>query len=66
MALMIRTRLNTGRPPGNRKEVTLKRSKRFAALLKAQPAGESVKLLRGGVGYADLTRLKRQQVDSTV
>lgn len=51
-------------PAGNRKDVSLKRNKRFAALLKAQPAGESVKLLRGGVGYADLTRLKASNVDS--
>ena len=49
---------------GNRKEVTLKRSKRFSSLLNVQPEGESMKLLRGGIGYADLRRLKRNEVDA--
>jgi len=51
-------------PAGTRKDVTLKRSKQFSALLKTQPAGEATKLLRGGIGYADLTRLKASDVDS--
>ncbi len=50
---------------GNRKDVTLKRSKRFINLLKAQEAaGEVVKVLRGGVGYVDLRRIKRDEVDA--
>ncbi len=49
---------------GNRKELTLKRSKRFAGLLASQPPGESVKLLRGDVGYADLRRIKRNDIDA--
>jgi len=47
---------------GNRKEVTLKRSKRFLTPLKELPAGDVVKVLRGGVGYVDLRRLKRDDV----
>jgi C-terminal processing protease CtpA/Prc len=49
---------------GNRKELTLKRSMRFADLVGAEEPGEAVKLLRGGVGYADLRRLKRNEVDA--
>ena len=49
---------------GNRKEVTLKRGKRFTDLVGAEGPGEAVKLLRGGIGYADLRRLKRNQVDA--
>lgn len=49
---------------GNRKEVTLKRSKQFVSLLNALPAAESMKMLRGGVGYVDLRRLKRSEVDA--
>ncbi len=49
---------------GNRKEIMLKRSKRFTPLLDAVPAGESMKTLRGGVGYVDLRRLKRAEVDA--
>ena len=49
---------------GNRKEVTLKRSKNFAAALQADIAKETVKLLRGGIGYADLRSLKRSEVDA--
>jgi C-terminal processing protease CtpA/Prc len=48
---------------GNRKEVTLKRSQQFTPLLKALPAGETVRLLRGGIGYVDLRRIKRDEVD---
>ena len=52
-------------PAGNRKEATLKRSKRLChRCSKLSLSGESVKLLRGGVGYADLTRLKASDVDS--
>jgi len=49
---------------GNRKEVTLKRSKQFIDLLKAPPPGETVKVLRGGIGYVDLRRLKHAEVDA--
>ncbi len=50
---------------GNRKEITLKRSARFNELLATEPAaGESTKLLRDGIGYADLRRLKRTEVDA--
>lgn len=49
---------------GNRKEVTLKRSKDFAGALRAEWSGEPVKLLRGGIGYADLRSLKRADVDA--
>jgi len=50
---------------GNRKEVTLKRSRRFVELRKGLPVGQGdvVKVLRGGVGYVDLRRLKRDDVD---
>lgn len=49
---------------GNRKQVTLKRSKRFVTLLKAQPTGEAEHTLRGGVGYVDLRILKRADVEA--
>jgi C-terminal processing protease CtpA/Prc len=49
---------------GNRKELNLKRSQRFAGLPDAAGPGEAVKLLRGGIGYADLRRLKRNEVDA--
>jgi len=49
---------------GNRKEVTLKRSTRFADLMQGAPAGDSVRLLRGGIGYADLRKLRRTEVDA--
>jgi C-terminal processing protease CtpA/Prc len=49
---------------GNRKEATLKRSKDFAAALETESSSEPVKVLRGGIGYADLRSLKRQDVDA--
>ena len=49
---------------GNRKEVTLKRGKDFAAALRAEASSEPVKLLRGGIGYADLRSLKRPDVEA--
>ncbi len=49
---------------GNRKEVTLKRSKDFAAVLATESSNEPVKTLRGGIGYADLRTLKRSGVDA--
>ena len=48
---------------GKRKELTLKRSMRFADPIGAE-GQDTVKLLRGGVGYADLRRLKRNEVDA--
>jgi C-terminal processing protease CtpA/Prc len=51
-------------PAGNRKDVTLKRSTDFAAALRAESSSEPIKLLRGGVGYADLRTLKREQVEA--
>ena len=51
-------------PAGHRKEVTLKRSKHFLESLQAPPPGETTKLLRNGIGYADLTRLKASEVDA--
>ncbi len=44
---------------GNRKEITLKRKKPSA-----ETSREALKLLRAGVGYADLTQLKTAQVDA--
>jgi C-terminal processing protease CtpA/Prc len=49
---------------GVRKELTLKRSKSFAGLLRTESSSEQVKLLRGGIGYADLRSLKRSEVDA--
>jgi C-terminal processing protease CtpA/Prc len=49
---------------GDRKEVTLKRSKGFTAELRSEAAKEPVQLLRGGIGYADLRSLKRSEVDA--
>jgi C-terminal processing protease CtpA/Prc len=49
---------------GNRKEVTLKRRKDFAATLHTESSSEPVKTLRGGVGYADLRGLKRPDVEA--
>jgi len=49
---------------GNRKEVTLKRRKDFAATLRAESSSEPVKVLRGGIGYADLRALKHPDVDA--
>jgi len=51
-------------PAGHRKDVTLKRSKRFIEPLAAESPSESTKLLRGDIGYADLRRLKRTEVDA--
>jgi C-terminal processing protease CtpA/Prc len=51
-------------PAGVRKDVSLKRSRRFAELLNATTPGEPSKLLRDGIGYADLTRLKTSEVDA--
>ncbi|HEY3940475.1 MAG TPA: hypothetical protein VGL97_23810 [Bryobacteraceae bacterium] len=48
---------------GNRKEVRLKRSARFYDALKNERTGELIKLLPGNIGYADLNRLKRSEVD---
>jgi C-terminal processing protease CtpA/Prc len=48
---------------GNRKEATLKRSKSFVDPIQGEPPGDKVKLLRGGIGYADLRKLKRAEVD---
>ena len=47
---------------GNRKELTLKRSKGYTAELRTEAAKEPVQLLRGGIGYADLRSLKRSDV----
>jgi C-terminal processing protease CtpA/Prc len=49
---------------GNRKEVTLKRSKRFADPIRVESSIEPLKVLRGGIGYADLRTLKRQGVEA--
>jgi C-terminal processing protease CtpA/Prc len=49
---------------GNRKEVTLKRSKDFAAMLRIESSSEPVNLLRGGIGYADLRGLKSPEVEA--
>jgi len=49
---------------GNRKELTLKRSKQYIPLLQTPEPGETLRLLRGGVGYADLRKLKRTEVDA--
>jgi C-terminal processing protease CtpA/Prc len=50
---------------GSRKEVKLKRGLQFADLLsKPEESGEPMKLLHGSIGYADLRRIKRQEVDS--
>jgi C-terminal processing protease CtpA/Prc len=49
---------------GNRREVSLKRAKRFAEPLQTETPGESFKLLRGGIGYADLRRLRHSEVES--
>jgi C-terminal processing protease CtpA/Prc len=48
---------------GARKEVSLKRGTSFNEALKNERTGEVVKLLPGNIGYADLDRLKRGQVD---
>jgi C-terminal processing protease CtpA/Prc len=48
---------------GNRKEVRLKRSAALSDALKNERAGEAIKLLPGNIGYADLNRLKRVDVD---
>jgi C-terminal processing protease CtpA/Prc len=49
---------------GQTREVKLKRSKSYTALLRYQRAGEVVKILPGNIGYVDLDRLKVGQVDS--
>jgi C-terminal processing protease CtpA/Prc len=48
---------------GNRKDVNLKRSASFLAALETQRTGESLKLLPGNIGYADLNRLTSADVD---
>lgn len=51
-------------PAGNRKEVALKRRTKFAEAVPSQNAGDVVRVLRGGIGYADLTRLKMAEVNA--
>ena len=49
---------------GQQKEVQLKRSKAYAAELETERDGDAVRLLAGGIGYADLNRLSRDDVDA--
>lgn len=48
---------------GHSKEVSLKRSKDYA-VLKPQGAGDPVRILPSGIGYADLTRLTVAGIDA--
>lgn len=48
---------------GNRKDVNLKRSASFLAALATQRAGDTLKLLPGNIGYADLNRLTSADAD---
>jgi C-terminal processing protease CtpA/Prc len=49
---------------GNRKDVGVKRSASFLGGPRTERDGEAVKLLPGNIGYVDLERLKRADVDS--
>lgn len=49
-------------PDGEVREVKLKRSKLFLPMLRDQRSGESVRILPGNIGYADLNRLVPDQV----
>src|SRR4029079_4476843 len=49
---------------GNRKDVSVTRSTSFRSGLAAQRDGETMKLLPGNIGYADLEHLKASDVDS--
>ncbi|HEX4229958.1 MAG TPA: hypothetical protein VHZ07_14895 [Bryobacteraceae bacterium] len=53
-------------PGGQEKQVQLKRSKAYASELEIEREGDAVRLLPGGIGYADLNRLTRDEVDSTL
>ena len=48
---------------GNRKDVSITRSTSFRSGLAAQRGGETMKLLPGNIGYADLEHLKATDVD---
>jgi C-terminal processing protease CtpA/Prc len=49
---------------GQEKEVQLKRSNAYRTQLEAERDGDTVRMLPGGIGYADLNRLTRETVDS--
>ncbi|HWF47229.1 MAG TPA: hypothetical protein VG168_09505 [Bryobacteraceae bacterium] len=49
---------------GQEKQVQLKRSKAYASELEIEREGDVVRLLPGGIGYADLNRLTRDEVDA--
>ena len=51
-------------PAGNRKEVSSETTPPFAQAVPSPNAGEVVRVLRGGIGYADLTHLKMTEVDA--
>ncbi|HEX4809107.1 MAG TPA: hypothetical protein VH325_09265 [Bryobacteraceae bacterium] len=48
---------------GQEKQVKLKRSEAYFERLAAERDGDVLRLLPGGIGYADLDRLSRDQVD---
>lgn len=48
---------------GRQKQVQLKRSKAYAKELETEREGDDVRLLPDGIGYADLNRLTRDEVD---
>ncbi|MFL6448402.1 MAG: S41 family peptidase [Bryobacteraceae bacterium] len=56
--------VTTTSPDGTDKEVTLKRSARYASELVSQRKGEVVRILPGNIGYMDLDRVEDDAVNA--
>jgi C-terminal processing protease CtpA/Prc len=56
--------LAIGGQDGRTREVSLKRRTDYITALRSQRGGDVIKMLAGNIGYADLDRLKPEQVDA--